>query len=1095
MVDVESLTYEDREHFHNLLLAEHSDAHKSDDEIILNLSLYLQNNEPINAEDSIFQQNTLDLINALRAASDVDVLKISRTTLKLLSSHIIGDDIDCKLKTRERLYITGIALKQIEDLTDTICTSELHGLREHEKIEAEELLVELATNSPDDDPTLVSYGTQFVDIYEKENRTPLVYRFINNIRFLVNVLDSSNYNNESMAWARGALSYIKLNDDVIPDDLGLIGLLDDMYIARIAIALIDPDMPPWTELVLGLGRVWPILNNLVFAYGKSEYIFTDIASISAALVCLPLRQEDKLKTALVLPFSGLTANMIAIASIFGTISSNIKDINKVSDIHVGDYVRVDNEAIAIFDGTDKIGEVDYIRLNQIKKATKNRPETITTYRIPASERNRLCVENSNKNTGGKIPTHLMYTNNELTALESILHLKNPLQFNKISKQVWLISPINRMRTLVMDLSVNGQRLLDVFPMGHYKRNGEYEAWSNRFGELENILTVVSDFDLAIELLEEKDDVSEVLLVADLSGANRSRYSALSRLIDLDLNYLLITEERDEELISLIEKYKTEIWEWSKEDLSNLSTGSKFLDNNASHPFQKNDSKLVRSVLLNPTTHIVEHKILESCFVKIKEIEKLIKNEQDTSSDFEMICRKQFLFFLQLTRMPFKIWESWLENENITSASIEVNISESLYLTADEKISLKEINKDLKQSLLEIQENNSKWVEIHKHIDLKPDIKVLIPNNITIPIAVNTNNNFLPFSEIYAHSGKNLIVPFWLGKKQAWRMISEANYEEIKFILYPYEYNWYESFIRQRDGSRQSRIITSSRRKIFPKIGTWPKYKKKDIKYESNSTYDFDTLETLNKNNKAHILKSISMENDEATYKSYLVTFKGGNHAFLTLNYEARVVTHLVDFEVENDDNSSVVYSHLDDVVIGDILLFLKNSDRDAIQVLADKNLPSGRRDLAKLWQKALQKYVLNENTSLTQLVSELSIRGCRKHRVTIKNWLENDNIIGPRDTHRGDIEAIAKVTTDSELLENIENCKNAITDVWGHHLKASYELAKSVLAKVEGSEQFDIELDEPVEVIDGVIIARIEYIDTEVLEVPRSKINVILEKI
>jgi uncharacterized membrane protein YkvA (DUF1232 family) len=625
------LTYKDRESLRQRIRECNSDSSISNENLVLHLSFVLQNQGVESEEEKIFQEYTFDLINVLRTADNEEASEIAQAVLNFIVTNFQEDAEErWKLPAKQRVYITSLAIKEISEIINLPKANEIHGLTVKERVEAEKLLLRFASVSDSVDLKNRNHAKNFIELYDRKKQSRLMTRYLKNIKLLVKALESDDLNTENRAWVRGALSYIRLNRDVIPDEYGLIGVLDDMYIANLAVDLIRPSAPPLTKLVLEFRKIWPILNGLIFSEDKSEYRYTDIASINSALVCMPLRGENQLRTALVLPFSGCTPNIIAIAAVFGAISALAKKVKDGPDFKIGDLVRVDNTAVAIYDGTDVIMGKEYIRLNQIKKASKGQPETILMNRIPLEDSARLCSAKAGSRTQGEIKTYLKNTERELSAIENLLHLPHPLQFHSIDSRIWLISSADRMGSLAKGLKVHGQRLIDIFPMGHIKRDGTCESWSARFGESECILTTVTDLDLAAEILEETEKTDRDLVIADLSGPNRNRISSLERVFDLDLNVLCIAEERDEGLISIVEQYNPDIWEWSGEEVNEIGEFPQS-QSDSNHPLYKNDSRLIKGILGNTSTRAVQLESLEWCHATISTVTKKISLETEDST--------------------------------------------------------------------------------------------------------------------------------------------------------------------------------------------------------------------------------------------------------------------------------------------------------------------------------------------------------------------------------------------------------------------------------------------------------------------------------
>lgn len=178
-----------------------------------------------------------------------------------------------------------------------------------------------------------------------------------------------------------------------------------------------------------------------------------------------------------------------------------------------------------------------------------------------------------------------------------------------------------------------------------------------------------------------------------------------------------------------------------------------------------------------------------------------------------------------------------------------------------------------------------------------------------------------------------------------------------------------------------------------------------------------------------------------------------------------------------------------DLAEGDVLVFPQGGDRNAIRELADANLPQGMRESATLWQKSLKTYVAENELSLAELKRRLERAGCKRHVVTLKMWLESELIIGPRDYARDDLEAIGQVTGDIELQAKMVECANAISRVWGEHLRVSGMIAKRALSRIKGRITEVVDLTVPLDIGGGLLLAQVEYVENEDVIVPFSTVN------
>src|SRR5262249_59447340 len=89
--------------------------------------------------------------------------------------------------------------------------------------------------------------------------------------------------------ARAALSYVAEEHDAIPDCLGLMGFLDDYFIADLAVGLIAPGQSPWMNLIDAVVGAWPFLNMVSFGDNQIGASVSEFLMVNAALTCPVVR--------------------------------------------------------------------------------------------------------------------------------------------------------------------------------------------------------------------------------------------------------------------------------------------------------------------------------------------------------------------------------------------------------------------------------------------------------------------------------------------------------------------------------------------------------------------------------------------------------------------------------------------------------------------------------------------------------------------------------------------------------------------------------------------------------------------------------------
>ena len=180
-----------------------------------------------------------------------------------------------------------------------------------------------------------------------------------------------------------------------------------------------------------------------------------------------------------------------------------------------------------------------------------------------------------------------------------------------------------------------------------------------------------------------------------------------------------------------------------------------------------------------------------------------------------------------------------------------------------------------------------------------------------------------------------------------------------------------------------------------------------------------------------------------TVPARYVRFTGEHYAFLTDTHKVPVATELLSGRARN--NQKLPERTLNDIKPGDFVVFPASGDRQLVQVLADKilgRLAAGLRQRARTWQQALH------SSKLTPEGFRITANSLNMHRhpVTIRNWFEDNDQIGPRD--KDDLVLIAIVTEDSRFETLIDDTWDAIKTLRSEHLSAGMRLRDVLLQQL-----------------------------------------------
>jgi hypothetical protein len=225
---------------------------------------------------------------------------------------------------------------------------------------------------------------------------------------------------------------------------------------------------------------------------------------------------------------------------------------------------------------------------------------------------------------------------------------------------------------------------------------------------------------------------------------------------------------------------------------------------------------------------------------------------------------------------------------------------------------------------------------------------------------------------------------------------------------------------------------------------------------------------------------------DGSCEAILAWLSDGRYVFLTPGRKLVRVTGVVRGET-TDEVEEIVAREVEE---GDFLLMPSSADTDLIRKLADRALPEDARSRASLWRDALRLYVMERDLTITELQALLASEGCQRHRQTLRGWLEDDTVIGPRSPE--DLASIAKLTQHSALLRGLQECQDAISAIRVAHVRAGSILAGHVADQIQDLLSRGKQLRDVEDIIGHVVLVRVEEIDDDLVDVSLHCVNRVL---
>lgn len=1098
------LTFADREFFLRTFDTLKADWQGSDTQLLADICEWARCLRPeFGFEHALMRDITVLSRYLIDHNEEPDIVAIARGALLYV---LYADEREASILVEfgllDESFITSYAVHEIRLRLGNAAVYNPPSLGKSEQDQAERLFLDFCDRPfLNDDEDLISKSRNAGEELAGLAACGLFRRLQNNIEFLIKILQDSSECTEHRSYARAALSYIACEQDAIDDRLGIVGYLDDNFIAQLAVDLIEPAREPWLALLDATASAWPFLNGMLIDDGSGERPFSEYMIVNSALACPQLRGGNNGLTALILPAAGPVPFLLGLVATIGLVQeSGQRDVTEDS-LRIGRKVLVDNSAVAEFVGFEDYNGRRVFKLRQQYTERGRRMERIHSW--PISDLRRLVPVDSDRVPRGKLVYDLNQSDSFLPALEFLFNASKTAHIAAVTQRTLLVMPVASAHELGSTLTLHGQRLTEVIPIGHLTEDG-ISSWSNRFGEQEPLLIVASDLDAACRFAEERQDAIQLVIV-DSQGRNANKAASLRRLQHFGIPTLIVSAERAVGELP-VDIGKTAIWEWSDDDFDSL-LWPETTNRNGRAPgtISRHELQLQFRLSAKIDTIVLQCALADQTFDAVRSAQALARERKDEQlAEMDEIVSLSFGLLSYLLRCAISLTPETATFKDIARGldRIAEIRHQCNYLTMHER-QVSANMEDLLRRLFEMMTSeNPKARAVRQLVDGNTDLWLVCPDQRLIPDLEAAygpaGSRVRAGNSADASMARGAVIPGWFGKERMRALLMPPVMSPMHLVLYGLEQRWYSGFRRERQRARAARCAASFRQRLFPNVPGWRKpeeVQSSTIDGAHDSSFqELETVQQFVRNGyRQRVYGSARSDGTEAELPATLFVFDGGSFAFLTESREANVVTHLLDNSIDSQETKAEVRRKpASELKERDALLFYRGSDRDVIRVAADKILEPGVRDTSSLWRQALIEYSSRESLSSDKLHERLRAEGCPLLHQTIRNWLDNDQIIAPQ-SYKRDIAVVARVTSDRRLTTRMDSVLSAISQVRSAHLLASHQIAKQVLALAVNKLQEQDQLASMIELAENLVVVRIMEIDVEVVLVRASTCNRLLE--
>ena len=321
------------------------------------------------------------------------------------------------------------------------------------------------------------------------------------------------------------------------------------------------------------------------------------------------------------------------------------------------------------------------------------------------------------------------------------------------------------------------------------------------------------------------------------------------------------------------------------------------------------------------------------------------------------------------------------------------------------------------------------------------------------VALGAEVPVLPVSAINSnHEFDGIIVPAWPNDQRFTRLRNLSVSPDIRILVYPFESKWVAR--HQARTRARARSVTLGSETLSSILGIEPQFLApssgigNDIRDvpEKEVSLDLPVFKLEERVSRRQVMYPSPASDGEDSREAQLVQFLGGCYALLTEWAELPLLNNLIDNS--HDKSVKLTRESVSRLSTGDFVLFRASGDKEFMRLIAEESLGVQEyqriRNIAERWKAPLHRL----GHSPTAIQRRLAQNGLDRTRPTIAGWLGNPDRIGP--ANHDDIQTIAMVAGDAELLAITEEVGEAITRIRSTHSAAGMHLTRLILSQLRG---------------------------------------------
>jgi hypothetical protein len=274
-------------------------------------------------------------------------------------------------------------------------------------------------------------------------------------------------------------------------------------------------------------------------------------------------------------------------------------------------------------------------------------------------------------------------------------------------------------------------------------------------------------------------------------------------------------------------------------------------------------------------------------------------------------------------------------------------------------------------------------------------------------------------------------------------------KEIVLAGYDFEVNLYKQRLRSRASQKRRLELNPDVRTLLTSLpaasfGSPSPADADNLLPDTTPDLQSEPFERFSRLGKSDAPRSIRIDvsSNEQSEDAHIVRFVGQSWMPMAVDYRPVCLIQ----GGSDGRKSGVEHIEISDLRPGMRIIVREGGEKDVIKAVAQDICGDERYDRlwkrASLWREALK----SDGSDPARVARRLQESGVRRHIVTLRSWLTNPSLIGPRS--EDDVLAIAKAfPLEGKSSADWKGCCEAISELRGLHLSAGTRLADHLVAR------------------------------------------------